>query len=234
MTFAEKFSKLRRAQNYTQEQFADLLGVSRQSVSKWESGAAYPETEKLIKIGEMFDCSIDYLLKDSIEDMSPTPLSEAKPKKKRGIVAAVTVMVSVLVITLLTAAFFPRTATITIRSRHGSDIEGDEYEITYKEIASVVFIPDLYEYSHMWGTWDMNGRGYGNSEFAIVDVKNIDKGTVGSGVFVDVGFDKLYLRDNKSGMWRIFIIDSCTDNTPAFTKLWLDKRNGEYYKYYVS
>ena len=65
MTFGEKLSKLRKESNYTQEQFAEILGVSRQSVSKWESDIAYPETDKLIRISELFDCSTDYLLKES-------------------------------------------------------------------------------------------------------------------------------------------------------------------------
>lgn len=70
MTFGDKLAKLRREQNYTQEQFADLLGVSRQSVSKWESDLAYPETDKLVKICEMFNCSSDYLLLDA-DDQKP-------------------------------------------------------------------------------------------------------------------------------------------------------------------
>lgn len=48
MTTGEKISKLRRENNYTQEQLAELLGVSRQAISKWESSLAYPETDKLI------------------------------------------------------------------------------------------------------------------------------------------------------------------------------------------
>lgn len=68
MTFGEKLSMLRREQNYTQEQLAELLGVSRQSVSKWESDVAYPETDKLIKIGNLFDCSMDYLLKEDVSE----------------------------------------------------------------------------------------------------------------------------------------------------------------------
>ena len=70
MTFGDKLAKLRREQNYTQEQFADLLGVSRQSVSKWESDLAYPETDKLVKICETFNCSSDYLLLDA-DDVKP-------------------------------------------------------------------------------------------------------------------------------------------------------------------
>ena len=64
LTLGEKLAKLRREHHYTQEQLAHLLGVSRQSVSKWESNLAYPETEKLLKLGALYQCSMDYLLKD--------------------------------------------------------------------------------------------------------------------------------------------------------------------------
>ena len=66
MTLGEKLSKLRKEYNYTQEQLADVLGVSRQSISKWESDIAYPETDKLIELGKLFDCSMDYLLKEDV------------------------------------------------------------------------------------------------------------------------------------------------------------------------
>lgn len=64
MTLGEKLSKLRKENNYTQENLADILGVSRQSISKWESDIAYPETDKLIQLSDLYNCSLDYLLKD--------------------------------------------------------------------------------------------------------------------------------------------------------------------------
>lgn len=67
MTLGEKLSKLRKENNYTQEQLADILGVSRQAISKWESNITYPETHKLIRMSELFHCSLDYLLKDTEE-----------------------------------------------------------------------------------------------------------------------------------------------------------------------
>lgn len=67
MTLGDKLSKLRKENNYTQEQLAEVLDVSRQAISKWESNTAYPETDKLIRISELFDCSLDYLLKDKAE-----------------------------------------------------------------------------------------------------------------------------------------------------------------------
>lgn len=66
MTLGEKIAKQRKELNYTQEQLAEVLGVSRQSVSKWEANIAYPETDKLIKMGKLFDCTMDYLLNEDI------------------------------------------------------------------------------------------------------------------------------------------------------------------------
>ncbi len=77
MTFGEKLSKLRKESNYTQEQVADILNVSRQSVSKWESNTAYPETDKLICLARLFECSVDYLLKDEYTDKGNTAVSNA-------------------------------------------------------------------------------------------------------------------------------------------------------------
>ena len=68
MTFCEKLADLRRRSGMSQEQLADRLGVTRQSVSKWESGTAMPELVKLISLSEFFDVSVDYLVKDWIED----------------------------------------------------------------------------------------------------------------------------------------------------------------------
>lgn len=70
MTTGDKIAKLRRENNYTQEQLADIFGVSRQSISKWESGAAYPEVDKLIRMGELFGCTMDYLLRDEVTEPS--------------------------------------------------------------------------------------------------------------------------------------------------------------------
>lgn len=83
MTFGEKLSLLRKENNYTQEQLAELLQVSRQSISKWESGLAYPETDRLIKIGKLFSCSMDYLLNDETTQRQPGP-DQSEPSEASG------------------------------------------------------------------------------------------------------------------------------------------------------
>ena len=61
MSFSENLKSIRKKQNITQEQLADILSVSRQAISKWESGAVYPETETLLMISKEFNVSLDYL-----------------------------------------------------------------------------------------------------------------------------------------------------------------------------
>ena len=71
MNFPEKLLTLRKAKNLTQEQLAEKLDVSRQSISKWESGQAIPELEKIVALSAIFDVTTDYLLKSSeIDDLS--------------------------------------------------------------------------------------------------------------------------------------------------------------------
>lgn len=71
MDFSEKLLTLRKAKNLTQEELAEKLNVSRQSVSKWESGQAVPELDKIVALSAVFDVTTDYLLKSSeIDDLS--------------------------------------------------------------------------------------------------------------------------------------------------------------------
>ena len=64
MSFADKIFDLRTRSGLSQEALADKLLVSRQAVSKWESGVTLPETDKLVTISNMFGVSLDYLLKE--------------------------------------------------------------------------------------------------------------------------------------------------------------------------
>ena len=71
MNFSEKLLTLREANELTQEQLAEKLDVSRQSISKWESGQATPELDKIVALSAIFNVTTDYLLKSSeIDDLS--------------------------------------------------------------------------------------------------------------------------------------------------------------------
>jgi len=68
MTFGERLYELRKTKNISQEELAELLDVSRQSISKWENDKAYPEMTRLLFMSEYFDVSLDYLMRGTEED----------------------------------------------------------------------------------------------------------------------------------------------------------------------
>ncbi len=69
MILADKIIRLRKQFAWSQEELAEKLSVSRQSVSKWESANSIPDLNKIIKLGEIFGVSTDYLIKDEIEEV---------------------------------------------------------------------------------------------------------------------------------------------------------------------
>lgn len=72
MILADKIIDLRKKQGWSQEELAEQLGVSRQSVSKWESGMSVPDLNKIIAMSELFGVSTDYLVKDTLEEPTPS------------------------------------------------------------------------------------------------------------------------------------------------------------------
>ena len=61
LTIGENIRNYRRKQDLTQEEFAECLGVSYQSVSRWENGTTYPDIELLPAISKLFDITVDEL-----------------------------------------------------------------------------------------------------------------------------------------------------------------------------
>ena len=83
MEFSEKLTALRKGRELTQEQLAEQLNVSRQSISKWESGQVIPEVEKIVELSKAFNVTLDYLLKPSeIDELSvKTDILEQQQKQ---------------------------------------------------------------------------------------------------------------------------------------------------------
>lgn len=81
MKFEEKLQSLRKKSNLSQEALADKLGVSRQAVSKWESGTSYPEMDKLTMMSKIFKCTLDDLVNDEVKDKD---VLEREVNKKNG------------------------------------------------------------------------------------------------------------------------------------------------------
>ena len=87
MKFADNLKKLRKRRNISQEQLAEKVGVSRQSVSKWETSEAYPEMNNILELCKIFKCNISDLVNDKMVDIDSldeeVKMSVVKFKKEK-------------------------------------------------------------------------------------------------------------------------------------------------------
>lgn len=103
MTLPVKIYELRKTNNLSQEQLAEKIGVSRQSISKWESGESSPELERLIALSQVFNVSTDYLLKDNETD--ELIIRTERLEKKQEELKIEIVKAQIKTIRILTTAF---------------------------------------------------------------------------------------------------------------------------------
>nr|MCR4855220.1 helix-turn-helix domain-containing protein [Erysipelotrichaceae bacterium] len=87
MILADKIIENRKRNGWSQEELADMLDVSRQSVSKWESAQSVPDMKKIIQLSQIFGVTTDYLLKDDLDaaDFDPTVSSDSFNEKVRSV-----------------------------------------------------------------------------------------------------------------------------------------------------
>ena len=102
MTLSEKLYSLRRKQGLSQEALAEKLDCSRQVISKWENGTTTPDAEMLQKYSALFGVSIDYLVKDEIEEPTSVQSTERNRESKKllgilGLVISLVGCVSLIV-----------------------------------------------------------------------------------------------------------------------------------------
>ena len=84
MKLSEKIIRLRKGRGLSQEELAERLGVSRQAVSRWESGTALPDAGTLRQISRLFEVSADYLLDEEQESPKVPAAAPAKPHRTNG------------------------------------------------------------------------------------------------------------------------------------------------------
>lgn len=81
MDLAQRLQTLRKNANYSQEQLAELLGISRQAVSKWESGQGKPEADNIVKLAELYQVSTDHILLGKPEPLGPDSKRGTRPRR---------------------------------------------------------------------------------------------------------------------------------------------------------
>lgn len=81
MKLSENLKRIRKENNLSQEQLAEQLGVSRQSVSKWESGQSYPEMDKVLLICKLYNFNMDELMNENVKEVNETKQSKINMNK---------------------------------------------------------------------------------------------------------------------------------------------------------
>lgn len=114
MKFGENLYNLRKKQKISQEKLAEKIGVSRQSVSKWENGTAYPEMNRIFELCKIFHCKLNDLVNDNILDfdsldkevkMSVVKFNKEKQNKLKIVSKTVSIFSKILqVITIIISA----------------------------------------------------------------------------------------------------------------------------------
>ena len=111
MSLAEKMIELRKQNGLSQQDLADRLGVSRQAISRWETGAVQPLADSVKSLAQVFQVSTDYLLNDDLDTPTPPPTAQPAPpqekpksaRKHRKWLLALAALAAAAVLVLVTA-----------------------------------------------------------------------------------------------------------------------------------
>lgn len=131
MKFNEKLIQLRKEKGLSQEALGEKLNVARQTVSKWELGETTPEMDKLVKMSELFEISLDNLIKDNTETTPTNSQNNTNTQKLAGIVILILKIIGVLIVigiilTIIGAILFSSVKTETKVEASNAQIE-EEY-----------------------------------------------------------------------------------------------------------
>lgn len=143
MTLGNKLQNMRKQKGLSQEQLANMITVSRQAVSKWETNETIPDIGNLLQLSKLFEVSLDFLLNDEIEDNKEIPivLSTVKKEKKKWIMIGILILVVVIALALYLGQRFHILGLVT------------SYLILIVFISLIALcILFLFKVVHIWGT----------------------------------------------------------------------------------
>ncbi len=114
MTLGNNIVKIRKDNNMSQEEFAEVFNVTRQTISNWENSKSYPDIQTLIKISDNFNISLDVLLKEDIELIKNIDVKVKETDKYKKILKIMIYILAILisVFCLVTIIFI---AKITVK-----------------------------------------------------------------------------------------------------------------------
>lgn len=179
MSFSDNLQFIRTQAGTTQEQLAEQLEVSRQSVSKWESGASFPEMETLLRICDQYDVKLDTLLRGSVADSRVadttrydafmTSFARRTALSVGGILCGISLMLFSVALGLpetLATALFLLVLTVAVVVMVASGIQHDNFRKKHPVIADF-YTPEEKDAFHQKFVWYISG-GVGSILFGVV------------------------------------------------------------------
>ena len=179
MAFSENLQYIRMQAGITQEQLAEQLEVSRQSVSKWESGASFPEMDTLLRICDLYDVNLDTLLRGSVEESNVSDTAQYDSFMNRfarrisfsigAIIAAIAVLMVFDVVgihEMLSAAFLLLVITISVVIMVASGIQEENFRKKHPVIVDF-YTEEEKDTFHQKFVWYIAG-GVGAILFGVV------------------------------------------------------------------
>lgn len=151
MTIGEKILNLRKARLWSQEELAERVGVTRQAVSRWESDAAKPDTDKVIAICDLFGVSADYLLRDQVSGGGEAREAQPQPRQTTAIgdairamtlgewIAAGLLILGVLTLTILRFVYIFKDTNYFYGSVGGLELTGFDAFILTEELGVLYY-----------------------------------------------------------------------------------------------
>jgi len=188
MKFGDNLKKLRRAKKISQEELAERVNVSRQSVSKWETGDAYPEMNNILELCKIFHCHINELVNDSIIDVDSfdedvrenvVKLKKEQQRKMKGLSKAISVIAKIMS-TLVLVVIPVVIATMIFLGVFATKVDIKENEITFNNKDKIVLLyeqdkikmqvneKDTYEIEDQFYVLKMKDMLNNNSKYAIL------------------------------------------------------------------
>ena len=185
MSLSDNLRALRKQKGYSQEQLAERLNVSRQAVSKWESDNGYPEMESLIILSDLFECTIDDLLKNDLTQHNPTA-KQAYDKHYSLIAKAYTFGVVSILLGVCAYLF----AEIYFSENTKSEFIGEIIFLFFVLIGVITFVYFGMKDSHFKNSHSEIATGVGVILFAVV---------------LQILIENLYNENLANGLFMVFV-----------------------------
>lgn len=127
MNLDDKIAKIRKDNKMSQEDFAEIFNVTRQTISSWENSKSYPDIESLIKLSDKFNISLDILLKENIDMVKDIDKKVKDNKKLKTIIILIISFILIIMLILVSIKVIDKKQTISLESELMDEVKNSLY-----------------------------------------------------------------------------------------------------------